>query len=97
MAKPLQFLLNAETFDGVPVKLDRSKLYGHVDSVATDANGGVCITMTGTWKTAAMPKPNGMAASKASCNATMSLRICKASQHRVLVLLMPSLTIMPPI
>lgn len=44
MAKPLQFLLNAETFNGVPVKLDRSKLYGHVDIVATDANGGVCIS-----------------------------------------------------
>lgn len=44
MAKPLQFLLNAETFDGVPVKLERSKLYGHVDTVATDAAGGVCIS-----------------------------------------------------
>ena len=44
MAKPLQFLLNAETFDGVPVKLERSKLYGHVDTVATDAAGGVCVS-----------------------------------------------------
>ena len=44
MAKPLQFVLNAETFDGVPVKLERSKLYGHVDTVATDAAGGVCVS-----------------------------------------------------
>ena len=44
MAKPLQFQLGAETFDGVPVKLERSKLYGHVDTVATDAEGGICIS-----------------------------------------------------
>lgn len=43
MAKPLQFQLDGSTFDGFPVKLEREKLYGHVDTVATTPDGGICI------------------------------------------------------
>ena len=44
MAKALQFTIGGGTYDAAPVKLERKKLYGWVDVVATDENGGVCIS-----------------------------------------------------
>jgi len=44
MAKPLQFLIGGSTYDAAPVKLERKKLYGWTDTVATDEAGGVCIS-----------------------------------------------------
>ncbi len=41
MASPLMFDLGGTTFEAVPVKLEREKLYGHTDVVATDAAGEV--------------------------------------------------------
>jgi hypothetical protein len=43
VAKPLQFQLDGSIYDGVPVKLEREKLYGHVDTVATTPRGEICI------------------------------------------------------
>ena len=44
MAAALKFELNGTEFEAVPVKLERKKLYGFTDIVATDSNGGVCKT-----------------------------------------------------
>ena len=44
MAKELQFTMGGSTFGAAPVKLERKKLYGWVDVVATDENGGVCLS-----------------------------------------------------
>lgn len=43
MAKALQFNLNGSTFEATPVKLERKKLYGWTETVATDDDGGVCV------------------------------------------------------
>ena len=43
MAKPLQFIIGGSTYDAVPVKLERKKLYGWTDTIATDEAGGVCV------------------------------------------------------
>jgi len=51
MAASLKFKLNGTEFEAVPVKLERKKLYGFTDVVATDAVGGVC--------TAAQVDPDG--------------------------------------
>lgn len=44
MAKTLTFKTSKGTFEAIPVKLERKKLYGWTDTVATDDNGGVCIS-----------------------------------------------------
>lgn len=44
MAKALRFALGGGTFDAVPVKFERRKLYGWIDVVATDEHGGVCVS-----------------------------------------------------
>ena len=44
MAKALQFTLGGSTYDAAPVKVERKKLYGWTDTVATDEAGGVCIS-----------------------------------------------------
>lgn len=44
MAKTLQFTIGGSTFDAAPVKLERKKLYGWTDTVATDEAGGVCVS-----------------------------------------------------
>ena len=43
MAKPLQFRLDGSIFEGVPVKLEREKLYGYADTIATTQDGNSCI------------------------------------------------------
>ena len=42
MAKELLFKLAGAEFPAVPVKLERKKIYGWTDTVATDKEGGVC-------------------------------------------------------
>lgn len=42
MAKELIFVLAGSDFSVVPVKLERKKIYGWTDTVATDKEGGVC-------------------------------------------------------
>ena len=42
MASSLVFDLGGTVFETVPVKLERKKLYGYTDVVATDAGGEVC-------------------------------------------------------
>ncbi len=42
MASSLVFVLGGTVFEAVPVKLERKKLYGYTDVVATDASGEVC-------------------------------------------------------
>lgn len=42
MAAVLKFKLKGKEYEAVPVKLERKKLYGYTDIVATDAAGGVC-------------------------------------------------------
>lgn len=42
MATALKFELGGKTFEAVPVKLERKKLYGYTDVVATDSEGNVC-------------------------------------------------------
>lgn len=42
MASSLVFDLGGTVFEAVPVKLERKKLYGYTDVVATDAAGEVC-------------------------------------------------------
>ena len=44
MAAALKFSLNGTEYEAVPVKLERKKLYGWTDVVATDAAGNVCTT-----------------------------------------------------
>jgi len=42
MAKELQFKLNGADYGAAPVKLERKKIYGWTDTVATDRSGEVC-------------------------------------------------------
>ena len=42
MAKELQFKLNGNDYGAAPVKLERKKIYGWTDIVATDKSGEVC-------------------------------------------------------
>lgn len=42
MAKALIFRLAEQEFPATPVKLERKKIYGWTETVATDRNGGVC-------------------------------------------------------
>ncbi len=42
MASALKFRLNGAEYEAVPVKLERKKLYGWTEVVATDASGEVC-------------------------------------------------------
>ncbi len=42
MAKELQFKLNGADYGAAPVKLERKKIYGWTDIVATDRSGNVC-------------------------------------------------------
>lgn len=44
MAAALKFSLKGTEYEAVPVKLERKKLYGWTDIVATDAAGGTCTT-----------------------------------------------------
>lgn len=44
MAKALRFQLGGTEFDAVPVKVERKKLYGWSEVVATDRTGAVCTT-----------------------------------------------------
>ena len=42
MAKELIFKLSGAEYNAAPVKLERKKIYGWTDIVATDKNGDVC-------------------------------------------------------
>ena len=42
MAKELQFKLSGADYSAAPVKLERKKIYGWTDTVATDRDGEVC-------------------------------------------------------
>ena len=42
MAKELMFRLAGSEYGAAPVKLERKKIYGWTDTVATDLNGDVC-------------------------------------------------------
>lgn len=42
MAKELIFKLSGAEYNATPVKLERKKIYGWTDTVATDKNGDVC-------------------------------------------------------
>lgn len=42
MAKELIFKLSGADYNAAPVKLERKKIYGWTDTVATDKNGDVC-------------------------------------------------------
>lgn len=42
MAKELQFKLSGADYSAAPVKLERKKIYGWTDTVATDRNGEIC-------------------------------------------------------
>ena len=42
MAKELTFKLAGTDYAAAPVKLERKKIYGWTDTVATDRNGNVC-------------------------------------------------------
>lgn len=44
MAAALKFKLKGAEYEAVPVKLERKKLYGWTDVVATDASGEACRT-----------------------------------------------------
>ena len=42
MAKELVFKLSGKDYNAAPVKLDRKKIYGWTDTIATDRSGDVC-------------------------------------------------------
>ena len=42
MAKELIFKLSGADYSAAPVKLERKKIYGWTDTVATDRDGDVC-------------------------------------------------------
>jgi len=42
MAKEIQFKLGGKDYGAAPVKLERKKIYGWTDFVATDRAGEVC-------------------------------------------------------
>lgn len=44
MAKELIFKLGYKDFAGAPVKIERKKIYGWAETVATDRNGDVCVS-----------------------------------------------------
>ena len=44
MAKELTFLVNGVQYSAVPLKLDRKKIYGWSETIATDRNGERCNT-----------------------------------------------------
>ena len=44
MAKDLIFKLAGKEFSAAPVKLERKKIYGWTDTVATDKNGETCVS-----------------------------------------------------
>lgn len=43
MQKDLKFVLSGEVFSGPPVKLEREKIYGRSEIVATDRSGNECV------------------------------------------------------
>ena len=43
MAKELIFKLGDKEYAASPVKLERKKIYGWTDKVATDRNGEICV------------------------------------------------------
>ena len=43
MATTLKFELGGTDYEAAPVKLDRKKLYGYTELVATDSAGGTCL------------------------------------------------------
>ncbi len=45
MAQTLRFSLGGTEYEAAPVKIERKKLYGRVDTEATDANGAVCTSV----------------------------------------------------
>ena len=42
MAKELVFKLSGKDYNAAPVKLERKKIYGWTDTIATDRSGDVC-------------------------------------------------------
>lgn len=42
MAKELMFKLSGKDYNAAPVKLERKKIYGWTDTIATDRSGDVC-------------------------------------------------------
>ena len=44
MAKELRFVISGKSFSGQPVKLEREKIYGRSEIVATDREGHVCVS-----------------------------------------------------
>ena len=44
MAKELIFKLEGRDFSAAPVKIERKKIYGWTETVATDRNGDVCVS-----------------------------------------------------
>ena len=42
MAKELIFKLSGVDYNAAPVKLERKKIYGWTNTIATDKNGDVC-------------------------------------------------------
>ena len=45
MAKELMFKLGGADYGAAPVKLERKKIYGWTDTVATDKDGNVCAIL----------------------------------------------------
>ena len=43
MQKELKFALSGKTFSGPPVKLEREKIYGRSEIIASDRNGNKCV------------------------------------------------------
>ena len=43
MQKELKFTLSGKNFSGSPVKLEREKIYGRNETIATDRNGNECV------------------------------------------------------
>lgn len=58
MAKELSFSLNGATYNAVPMKLERKKIYGWSDTIATDNQGDVCSSAY-LWADRAMIIPAG--------------------------------------
>lgn len=44
MAKELIFKLGDKEYNSAPVKIERKKIYGWTDTVATDRNGEICVS-----------------------------------------------------
>jgi hypothetical protein len=45
MAQSLRFKLGGAEYEAAPVKIERKKMYGRVDTEATDTNGAVCTAV----------------------------------------------------